>query len=100
MLAPGSIIIKLSPTTEDYQITINEPGKLVVAVNNSNIARFDSQLARQKSLNVYADCRKPRSSEKLLEEQIPSQLKEFTRKIKGDKKAEFCPRNRTLHARR
>ena len=64
MLAPGSIIIKLSPTTEDYQRTMKEPGKLVVAVRNSNIAKFDSQLERRTSVNVYADCRQPRSSEK------------------------------------
>ena len=43
VLAPGSHILKVSPTTS----TIKEPGKTVVTVRNSDIAKFGTQLGRQ-----------------------------------------------------
>ena len=72
----------MSPTTS----TIKEPGKQVVTVRNSDIAKFGAKLERQTPLKVYADRRGPRSGEKVVEELIHSHIKEFIRKQKGDKK--------------
>ena len=82
VLAPGSHILKVSPTTS----TIKEPGKPVVTVRNSDIAKFGTQLERQTPLKAYADCRGPRSGEKTVEELIHFHIKEFNRKQKGDNK--------------
>ena len=82
VLAPGSHILMVSPPTS----TIKEPGKPIVTVRNSDIAKFGTQLERQIPLKVYADRRGPRSGEKIVEELIHSHIKEFTRKQKGDKK--------------
>ena len=84
VLAPGSQILKVSPTT----FTIKEPGKPVVTVRNSDNAKFGTELERQTPLKAYADHRGPRSGENTVEELIHSHIKEFTRKQKGDKKNE------------
>ena len=89
VLAPGSHILKVSPTT----YTIKEPGKTVVTVRNSDIAKFATQLERQTPLKAYADRRGPRSGEKLVEELIQSHVKEFTRKQKGDEKMKHRKRD-------
>ena len=89
VLAPGSHILEVSPTTS----TIKEPGKPVVTVRNSDIAKFGTQLERQTPLKAYADRRGPRSGKKLVEELIQSHLKEFTRKQKGDKKMKHRKRD-------
>ena len=82
VLPPGSQILKVSPTTS----TIKEPGKRIVTVRNSDIAKFGTQLERQTPLKAYADHRGQRSNEKSVEELIQSHVKEYTRKQKGDKK--------------
>ena len=82
VLAPGSHILKVSPTTS----TIKEPGKQIVTVRNSDIAKFGTHQERQSPLRVYADRRGPRAGEKIVEELIHSHIKEFSRKRKGDKK--------------
>ena len=82
VLAPGSHILKVSPTTS----TIKEPGKPIATVRNSDIAKFGTQLERQTPLKAYADRRGPRSGEKIVEELIQSHINEFIRKQKGDKK--------------
>ena len=82
VLAPGSHILKVSPTTS----TIKEPGKQIVTARNSDIAKFGTQQERQTPLKVYAVRRGPRSGEKVVEELIHTHIKEFTRKQKGDKK--------------
>ena len=82
VLAPRSHILKFSPT----KATINEPGKPIVTVRNSDIAKFGTQLEQQTPLIAYADRRGPRSGEKIVEYLIHSHIKEFTRKQKGDKK--------------
>ena len=51
VLAPGSHILKVSPTTS----TITEPEKPEVIVRNSDIAEFETQLEQQTPLKVYAD---------------------------------------------
>ena len=50
VLAPGLHILKVSPTKS----TIKEPGKPVVIVRNSDIAKFGRELERQTPLNAYA----------------------------------------------
>ena len=104
VLAPGSEILKVRPNTS----IIKEPGEPIVTVRNSDIAKIGFLQERQTPLKVYADRRGPRTGKKLVEEQIPSDIKQFTRKIKVDKKmkhrkrdpvAEFHPRNQTFHAR-
>ena len=82
VLAPGSHILKVSPTTS----TIKEPGKPIVTLRNSDIAKFGTQLERQTPLKAYADRRGPRSGEKIVEELIQSHIKEFTRKQKETKR--------------
>ena len=82
VLAPGSHILMVSPTTSN----IKEPGKPIVTVRNSDIAKFGTKLERQTPLKAYADRRGPRSGEKILEELIHSHIKEFIRKQKRDKK--------------
>ena len=89
VLAPGSHILKVSPTTS----TIKEPGKPVVAVRNSDIAKFGRQLERQTPLKAYADRRGPRSGKTLVEELIQNHVKEFTMKQKGDKKMKHRKRD-------
>ena len=89
VLAPGSHILKVSPTTS----TTKEPGKPVLIVRNSDIAKFGTQLERQTPLKAYGDRRGPRSGEKLAEELIQSHDKEFRRKQKGDKKMKHRKRD-------
>ena len=89
VLAAGSHILKVSPTTS----TIKEPGKPVVTVRNSGIAKFGNQLERQTPVKAYADRRGPRSGEKIVEELIHIHIKEFTRKQKGDKKMKHKKRD-------
>ena len=84
VVAPGSHILKVSPTTS----TFKELGKPVVTVKNS-----ETELERQTPLKAYADRRGPRSGEKLVEELIQSHVKEFTRKQKGDKKMKHRKRD-------
>ena len=82
VLAPSLNILKVSPTTS----TKKEPGKPIVTVRNSDIAKFGTLQERQNPLKVYANRRGPRIGEKLVQEHIQSHIKQFTRKIKGDKK--------------
>ena len=60
VVAPGSHILKVSPTTS----TIKEPRKPIVTVRISDIANFGTQLERQTPLKAYADRRGPRSRKK------------------------------------
>ena len=89
VLAPGSHILKVSPTTS----TTKEPGKPVVPLRNSDFAKFGTQLERPTPLKAYADRRGPRSGEKIVEELIQSNVKEFSRKQKGDKKMKHRKRD-------
>ena len=82
VLAPGSDTNKVSPTTS----TILEPGKTIVTLKKSDIAKFGTLQEKQTPVRVYADRQGPRRAEKMIDEQIQSHIKEFTRKLKGDKK--------------
>ena len=57
-----------------------------LAVWNSDMAKFGTVQERQIPLKVYAHQRGQRSCEKLVEEQIHNHIKQFTRKLKDDKK--------------
>ena len=81
VLAPGSHILKVSPSTSASE----ETGKANVTVCNIDIAMFGTQKKRQTTLLVYADHRWSSNSEKLVQERSQSQIKEHTRKLKGDK---------------
>ena len=89
VLVPGSNILKVSPTTS----TIKEPGKPTVTVRNSDFAKFGMTQEIQTPLKVYSDRRGLRTSEKLVEDQIQSHIKQFTRKLKGDKKMKHRQRD-------
>ena len=89
VLAPGSNIVKISPTTS----TPKEPGKQIVTVRNSDFAKFGTAQKRQTPLRVYADRRGRRLCDKLVEEQFQSHIKQFTRELKGDKKTKHCKRD-------
>ena len=78
VLASGSHFLEVGPT----KLTFKEPGKPVVTVRNSDIAKFGTQLEQQTPLKVYADRRGPRSGEKLVAELIQSRIKEFTKSKK------------------
>ena len=65
---------------------MEEPRKPIVAVRNSDMAKLGTLQAKQSPLKVYADRRGPRTCEKLVDEQIQSHAKNFTRKLKGDQK--------------
>ena len=65
----------------------------MVTVRNSVIAKFGTTQERQTPLKVYADKRGPRTFEKLVEEQIQSHIKHFTRKLKGEKKMKYRKRD-------
>ena len=89
VLAPGSHILKVSPKSS----TIKEPGKPIVTVPNSDIAKFGTQLERQTPLKWYANRREPRSSKKSVDKLTQCHMKEYTRKQKGDKKMKHRKRD-------
>ena len=82
-------MLKVSPTTS----TIKEPGKQIVTVRNSDIAKFGAAQEWQTPLKVYADRRGPQTCKKLVEEQIQSHIKLFRLKLKGDKKMKHRKRD-------
>ena len=88
VLAPGSNILKVNPTTS----TIKEPGKPIVTVRNSDVAKFGTLQERQTPLIVYAERRGPRLGETLVEENIQSHIKKLQKKINGDKKMKLRKR--------
>ena len=66
--------------------TVNETGKALVTVRNVDISKRGTLQEKQTPLMVYADPWRPSTCEKLVDEQIHSQVKQFTRNRKGDKK--------------
>ena len=89
MFVPGSNILKVSPTTS----TIKGPGKPTLTIGKSDIAKFGTAQKRQTPLKVYAERGVPRMCEKIVEEQVQSHIKQFTRKFKGDKKMKHRKRD-------
>ena len=89
VLAPGPNILKEIPTTS----TIKEPGKPIVTVCNTDIAKFGTIQERQTPLRVSENRRGPRSCEKLEEERIQTHIKQITRKFKDDKKMKHRKRD-------
>ena len=56
--------------------------KAIVTIRNRDIEKIWTQHERHTPLKVYADRPGPRTSEKLVEEQNQSHIKEYTRKLK------------------
>ena len=82
VLAPGSTVCKISPTTS----VIKEPYKQEVRVRNSDIAKFGTRAERETKLIEYIDRRPKKITEKTLEQKIQLHKKDLIRKNTGDKK--------------
>ena len=82
VLAPGSTVCKISPTTS----VIKEPYKQEVRVRNSDIAKFGTRAERETKLIEYIDRRPQKITEKTLEQKIQLHKKDLIRKNTGDKK--------------
>ena len=82
VLAPGSTVCKISPTTS----VIKEPYKQEVRVRNSDIAKFGARAERETKLIEYIDRRPQKITEKTLEQKIQLHKKDLIRKNTGDKK--------------
>ena len=82
VLAPGSTVCKLSPTTS----VIKEPHKQEVRVRNSNIAKFGTRAERDTDLMQYTERRPKKINEKTIEQKIQKHKRDLIRKNTGDKK--------------
>ena len=82
MLAPGSTVCKVSPTTS----VIKEPQKQEVRVRNSDIAKFGTRAERETELTQYIERRPKKINEKTLEQKIQKHKRALIRKNTGDKK--------------
>ena len=74
VLAPGLVVQK----THQFTSEIREPGKLVVTVRNSDLAKFGTRDERKTKLTKYINRRGARVYAKSTEAKILSHLKEFT----------------------
>ena len=72
VLAPGSTVGKISPTTS----VAKEPNRPEVRVRNSDIAKFAMQNKRNTELSQYIDRRPKKVQEKTLEQKIIKPQKE------------------------
>ena len=79
ILAPGSTVIRTSPTTT----AIKEPDVPEVNVRNSDIAKFGTSAERETLLWQYAQ-RRPLPYDKTTEEKIAQHSKELKNKYRGD----------------
>ena len=66
VLAPGSTVCKVSPTTR----VINEPNRQEVRVRNSDIAKFGTKAERDTELTQYIERRPKKIYEKTIEQKI------------------------------
>ena len=78
-LAPGSTVIRTSPTTT----VIKEPGVPKVRVRNSDVAKFGTRAERNTDLWQYAQ-RRPLPYEKTTEEKLAQHTKDLKKKYRGD----------------
>ena len=82
VLAPGSTVCKISPTTS----VIKEPNRQEVRVQNSDIAKFGTKAERDTYLGQYIERRPNKIYEKAVEQKIIKFRKDLVRKITGDQK--------------
>ena len=78
-LAPGSTVVRASPTTT----AIKGPAVPEVKVRNIDIAKFGTRAERNSELWQYAQ-RRPLPYDKTTEENIAQQSKELKKKYRGD----------------
>ena len=81
MLAPGSTVCKVSPTS-----VIKEPNRQEVRVRNSDIAKFGTRAERDTDLTQYIERRPKKVNEKTIEQKSYKHKRDLIRKITGDKK--------------
>ena len=86
--APGSVVQK----TDQYTSVIRKPGKVVVTVRISDIAKYKTPDERKTKLMEYVNRRGPRIHEKTTEAKMFSHIKESTLIQKGDRKMKHCKR--------
>ena len=82
VLAPGSTLCKVSPTTS----VIKEPHKQEVRVRNADIAKFGTRTERETELTQYIERRPKKINEKTLEQKNQKHKRDLIRKNTGDKK--------------
>ena len=82
VLAPGSTVCKVSPTTS----VIKEPNRQEVRVRNSDISKFGTRAERDTDLIQYIDRRPKKINEKTIEQKIYKHERDLIRKNTGDKK--------------
>ena len=82
VLAPGSTVCKISPTTS----VIKEPNRQEVRVQNSGIAKFGTIAERDADLGQYIERRPKKIYEKTVEKKIMKHRRALVRKNTGDKK--------------
>ena len=82
VLAPGSMVCKVSPTTS----VIKEPNRQELRVGNSDIANFGTKAERDTELTQYVERRPKKISEKTIGQKINKHRRDLIRKNTGDKK--------------
>ena len=82
VLAPGSTVCKVSPTTG----VIKEPHKQEVRVRNSDIAKFGTRAERDTDLAQNIERRPKKITEQTIEHKIYKHKRDLIRKNTGDKK--------------
>ena len=82
VLAPGSTVCKVSPTTS----VIKEPNRQEIRVRNSDIAKFGTRAQRDADLTQYIERRPKKILEKTVEQKINKHRRDLIRKNIGDKK--------------
>ena len=85
-LAPGSPVVRTSPTTT----VIKDPGVPEVRVRNNDIAKFGTRAERMLYLWKYAQ-RRPLPYEKTTEEKIAQHTKDLKKKYHGEIKIRHRP---------
>ena len=82
VLAPGSTVCKVSPTTS----VIKEPHKQEVRVRNSDIAKFGTRAESDTDLAQYIERRPKKINEQTIKHKIYKHKRDLIRKNTGDKK--------------
>ena len=82
ILAPGSTVCKVSPTTR----VIKEPNRQELRVRNSDIAKFGTRAERDTNLTQYIERRPKKINEKTIEQKIYKHKRDLIRKNTGVKK--------------
>ena len=82
VLAAGSIVYKISPTTS----VIKDPNRQEVRMRNPNIAKLGTKAERDPDLGQYIERRPKKIYDKTVEQKIIKHRRYLVRKILGDKK--------------